>query len=306
MFGHGSRTKHRSAPTLGVALALGILLSATLSACGGASSSSSSASSASAAQTSSASTSPSESGSSASGGEVVVKFGATPITSAQVNHWMAVLAGQTYYGLSSAGTEPVGLVSDPPDYGACVHRLEVAIATSPTAKKGADQSAGRLLTKCRQLNQKVRGQAVTFLIQMQIVNSLAAEQGVGASEAEVLSSYATSSRERFHSAAEQAAFLAARRTGRADELAIARRDLLSRKALAKLKASGKGLTDVARLEAALKAKTDCSPGYVVEQCSQFKGEAPVSVANPTGSIVTEQIVALITGRCTNLQACGKE
>jgi hypothetical protein len=295
MFGRSG--KFFSAP------AVGVLLTCTLCACGGASSSSSSPS-ASAASTNSASHASSESSATPGASDVVARLGSAPITRAQVNHWMGVLAAQDYYELSKGQTEPAGLVSDPPDYGACVHRLEVALSTSPSAQKGAALAGAQLLTKCRELNQKVRGQAVTSLLEAQIVNALAAEQGVSASEAEVLRSYEASSNEQLHSKAAQAAYLAARRTSIADELTVARNELLSRTALSKLKGKGGGMTDVAKLEQRLKAKTDCSPGYVVEQCSQFHGEAPAD-ANPSAAVLTEQIAALLTGRCVNVAACGK-
>jgi hypothetical protein len=217
---------------------------------------------------------------------------------------MKLLAAQGYYELSGRQTEPEGLVSDPPSYGRCVQRLEAAIAAS-AAHKGAPPEGVRLLSKCRQLNQRVRAEAVSFLIGVQIVGALAAQQGLSASEAEVRKAYEMTSHERTKS--EQAAYQSARGATIADELVYARKNVLSSKVLEKLKASGAGLGAVAAFEKQLKARTDCRPGYVVQQCRQSTTpEVPNTPSTPSGAVLTEQIAALLTGRCINRPACAKE
>jgi len=287
---------------LSIALALGVWLALGLCACGGASGGSSNSGS----TTNASAEASGESGTAPGASEVVVKFGSTPITRAEVNHWMPVLAAQDYYELSDAHTEPEGLVSDPPRYGACVAHLEAALAAASSAQKSAPPAGVELLSKCRLLNQRIRDQALSFLINLKIVEAVAEEQGVSASEAEVLKEYEASTHKQFASKAQRDSSALARRTTRANELVLSRRDLLSRKALERIKASGHGLSQIAALEKALIAKTDCSPGYVVAECSQFHGEAPQSPANPSAAILSEQLAALLTGRCTNKAACGKQ
>jgi hypothetical protein len=239
-----------------------------------------------------------------SSGQVVAKVGSTPITQGQVNHWMATLAGGDYYELSRHSTIPANLASDPPRYSTCVSQLEAAAAAAP--HKLYEVSGVQLLTKCRQLYQQLRTQATAFLVKALYVQGVASDFEVGASDPEVLGFYKRSTKERFPSEAVASSYLTARRATLSDELLVMKLDLLSQKTLEKVKAQGtSGSSDLAQAEARWTAKTDCSPGYVVEHCKQFHGEAAHTAANPSAAVLMEQVAAIATGRCTNLAACGK-
>jgi hypothetical protein len=287
------------------AVALLLVLALALSACGG--SSSSSGSSSSAALSSSSASEPASSAAPSLGsdsGEVVAKVGSTPITKAQVSHWMGTLAGGDYYELSRKHEVPAGLVSDPPRYSACVSQLEASSAAAP--RKLYELSGVQLLTKCRELYQALRTQAIAFLVHALYVPGLASDFGITVSDQEVRQFYKKSTAERFPSEAANESYLKDRRASLSDELLVAKLDLISQKTLTKVKAPGSGgLPALSRSEARWKAMTDCKAGYVVEYCKQFTGEAPHTAANPPASVLMEQVAALVTGRCTNLAACGK-
>ncbi len=273
------------------AVAVAALLVATMGACGGGSSGTSSASA----------TDSSGSGS----GEVLARVGSTPITKAQLTHWMGTLAGGDYYELSAKHTVPANLVSDPPNYGACVASLEAAAAAAPV--KLAQPTGVQLLTKCRQLYQAIRAQAMALLVEIQWVLGLGSDEGITVSDAEALAFYNKSMAERFPKRAELSRYQADRRTSASDELLLIKKNLVSEKLLAKVKSQGSaGTAGFIRAQASETAKTDCHPGYVVEYCMQFHGEASGSVASPPASVLVEQVAALATGRCINRPACAKQ
>jgi hypothetical protein len=278
-------------PRLYVAAALAALLIIVLTSCGGGSSSNGSAKS-------------SASSSGASSGEVVAQVGATPITKPQVSHWMATLAGGDYYELSHHNTVPAELVSDPPRYSTCVSHLEASAAAAP--RKLYNVTGVQLLTKCRQIYRALRAQATAFLVRALYVAGLAGDLGVTVSDQEALQNYKRSTAERFPIPAEATRYLSSRRATLTDELLVEKLDVLSQKTLAKLKAQGSsGPATLSQSEARWTAKTDCHPGYVVEHCKQFHGEAPHTAANPPASVLMEQVAAIAIGQCINIAACGK-
>jgi hypothetical protein len=238
-----------------------------------------------------------------SSGNVVAQVGADPITKASVSHWMATLAGGDYYQLSSKRTVPEGLVSEPPNYARCVARLEAAAASAPV--KGGTQTGVALLTKCRQLYQALRTQAVGYLVSARWLINLARDEGLTATDAEVTQLYNQLKAREFPKPAEQQQYLASRRLSLADELLIVKLDVLGQKVTQQIASGGKQAT--ARfIEAGKKwtAKTTCDAGYVVEHCKEYTGQAASSV--PAPSVLMEQVARVVTGRCINLAACSEQ
>ena len=227
-----------------------------------------------------------------------------PITRAEVSHWMATLAGGDYYDLSRRHTIPLGLVSDPPNYGQCVTSLKAAAAASP--RKIPGETGAKLLNKCHQLNRALRYQAMGLLVQVLWFVGVAGSEGLKASDAEVLDYYHKTTAPQFPKASELSAYQAARRVSTADELLLIKKNVLSQELLAKYKAQGAAATaSITRAETEWTRKTDCSPGYVVEHCKQDKGEASAPAGTPPASVLIEQVAALATGRCINIPACAK-
>jgi len=236
-------------------------------------------------------------------GEVVARVGATPITRAQVNHWMSTVAGGDYYEVSFGHTVPEGLVSDPPRYGACVARLEATSAAAPS--KANQPSSVELLTKCRELHQVLRLQAIALLVEIEWILGLAAEEGISASDEEVLAAYNKSTGERFANRTAVSRNQVARRISVSDELLLFRKNVLASKLLAKLKSHGE-VVNLSRLEARWTPKIDCRPGYVVEHCRQFRGAPHPSPSRPSAAVLMEQVDGLATGRCRATSTCGKQ
>ena len=240
-------------------------------------------------------------GGGASSSDVVAQVGETSITKADLNHWMSTLAGGDFNEVSAKHTVPAGLVSEPPNYAACVARLEAVAANAATGRP--KPAAAQLLSKCRQLYQALRLQALSYLVRAHWLIGLEGEVGVKATDEEVMQLFKEARAREFPKKGEFQQFLANTRRSLADEMFVTKLNLLSQKFQQKLTTGGKQM--IARFtEAGRKwtAKTNCRAGYVVQHCRQFTKEPPPSTPPP--SILMEQ-VAVITGRpCVNSPACG--
>jgi hypothetical protein len=243
-------------------------------------------------------------GAGAPAGEIVARVGASAITRPQVSHWMTSLAGQFYFSLSHGHVLPDGLLSDPPRYAACVSSLEATAAASP--KKVGGVTGVVMLRKCRQMYRGFKAQATEQLVRALWLAGVAADEGVKVSDAEAQAVYERDSRQRNGGAAGAQAYLRNTHRSVADELLVAREELLAEKLQQKLRSEGAQAGQrLQQAEARWVAKITCSPGYVVEHCSGFKGEPPSSAAPPV-TVLTEQVATLATGRCTNNAACSKQ
>ena len=233
-------------------------------------------------------------------GEVVAQVGEYSITRAEVSHWMSTLAGGDFIEVSKGHTVPAGLVSEPPNYAACVARLE-AVAVSPATGR-PKPTAAQLLSKCRQLYQALRLQALSFLVESKWMIGLYGEEGLKVTDAEVVQLFKRieaelSPKEEFQQ------YLARRRRSLSDELFIVKLDVLRQKAAQKLNTGGKQmLAEFTEAGRRWTARTSCRAGYVVQHCKQYTGQSAPSLASP--AVLLEQ-VAGITGRpCINRGACG--
>jgi len=122
-------------------------------------------------------------------------------------------------------------------------------------------------------------QALGFLITSQWVLGEAAARHIEVSEAEVKQRYAKLLHESFPKAGSLKKYLAKSGETEADLLARIKVELLASKIAAKVtagKSSGQRSTLLSAFEnsfhAHWKAYTDCKPGYVMEDCKQYKGK----------------------------------
>lgn len=236
--------------------------------------------------------------------QVVARVGTVAVTRGQVNHWMGTLAGQDYYDVSHQQTVPDGLVSDPPNVGRCAASLEAAVAAG-RASGESPESGSALLAKCRQLAEALKLQATAFLTATQLAIGFAEEEGARATEGEVKQSLDATVMREYGSEAKYDRYLAARRTSLSDALLEARLALLGRKVLAKLD-TPVGRTHYAQGLERWVTRVSCKPGYVVENCLQYKGEKASGGHTLPPAVLMEQVSALVTGKCANKAACAKQ
>jgi hypothetical protein len=234
--------------------------------------------------------------------EVVVQTGGSPITKAEVDHWMSTLAGGDFYEIAHKHTIPAGLVSEPPNYAACVTRLERVAASS--YKGPSKPTAVQLLGKCRQLHQALKLQALNFLVEAEWMIGLYGEKGLKATDGETAQLLKEiKARQYPKGEAEFQQFLASNRRSLPDELFVVKLDVLRRKAAQKLSAGGKVLATFTEAGRIWTTKTSCHAGYVVQHCKQYTGQQPPS-SLPSPAVLLEQVAVLTGVPCINKPACG--
>lgn len=266
-------------PAAGVAAIISVVVSITLAACGGGASHSSS--------------------DTAVGKQVVAEVAGTPIVRAQVNHWMTSLAGLDYYVVSLKNTIPPGLVSDPPDYEHCLEQLENAINR---VRGRLTETKAQLMHRCRQLNEALKLQATSHLVSALRTIALARAIGISPSDVEVQKRYAGATASEYPTQADYRHYLENTHGSSSDGLLEAKIGLIGDRTLEKVK-SPTVRARYLKTAQQWRSKITCSPGYVVEYCKQYKGATYPS--GPPASVQMEQLAALITGHCVNLEACAK-
>ena len=226
---------------------------------------------------------------SVSSANTVAVVGDAVITKANLNHWMKTIVGGDFFERIKRRA-PLGLVAEPQDYAACVSASETLVAES---KQGTPFTQADLRTKCTQLYQGVKQQAVIFLISAQWRINEGAENGMRLSDAEV-SRYAREANTRdFPKSGELAKYLADRRWVPSDQLYQFKRNLLTTKLKDKIdaqdnaKAQSSFIDFIKNNVKKRTAETNCRPGYITFQCRQFKapGEQPLAPL-----IVLEELV----------------
>jgi foldase protein PrsA len=235
--------------------------------------------------------------------EVVVQAGGSSITKAEINHWMSTLVGGDFYELAHKHTVPAGLVSEPPNYAACVARLEAVVRSS--YKGPSKPTAAQLLSKCRQLHQGLKQQALNYLVQAQWLIDLAGEQGIQATNGEVMKLFNEVKARQFPKKGEFQQYLASNRRSLADELFVMKLDVLQRKIKQKVDTGGERMLALfTEAGQRVTAKTSCHAGYVVQHCKQYTGQPASPPSLPSPAVLLEQVAVLTGIPCINHPACG--
>jgi hypothetical protein len=217
----------------------------------------------------------------------VARVGDVAISKESLSQWMGILAGGDFYELSHI-TLPKGIVSEPLDYPTCTSELK---ALAPKLE------AAQLRSKCLELHEALRLQALGYLIGAQQGFDVDAELGVTVNGGEIQRALKAVEAEQFPSQAELREYLAERDWTLSVEQFIIKRDLLSEKTAAKLSARFHGeaqaVTYLDGLKAKWVARTSCSPGYVVLHCAKYtpalaKAEAAVP---PPANLIHEIVLA---------------
>jgi foldase protein PrsA len=196
------------------------------------------------------------------------------VSKATVAHWLPL---EAIISVEPNPQQPVrkGEVPDPPHYTACIAYLGAATlkATSPQTRP----SAAQLKSECRQRYEDIRRHTIEFLITNVWLNAEAAAQGVRASDNEVAERFAGFKREHYPTEAAFQRFL--KNTGQtiSDDLLLERFGLLSTKLDQKL-IRERGIAGATRFTRDFPKRwaaiTNCTAGYVVPDCKQYKGPLP--------------------------------
>lgn len=229
-------------------------------------------------------------GSGGASADAVAHVGDTAITEASLSHWMSSIMGGDFYELTGK-VAPTGLVSEPPNFAACVTALEgYEAAPAPGSAKDASTT---LRHKCEQLHLAIKQQALAYLITAYVAVGEGAEQGLTANGSEIEHLFKQIQEAQFPTEAQLSQYLANRHWTLKDELFLVKRDLLSQKLTTKLKHKFTGpsgeralINYVREVRGRWTAKTTCRPAYVVEGCKEHN---PSSSAGPSPSALIQEL-----------------
>jgi hypothetical protein len=214
---------------------------------------------------------------------VVRVAGAGGVDRTALAHWIAVQAGADY---QSRPTHPIppGVTPDPPLYRQCIIHLRAEpIGPDPqnANKPKPKPTDANLKKECESEYEVLRQHVLLILTSFQWLAGESARQGIHVSDATVRKELERFRKEQFSTTAAFQEYL--RNSGQTyeDELLRMRVDLysneLARVAGAKAHAASKRGAFEAYLKTAgviarrWAAKTSCTPGYVTQNCSNYKG-----------------------------------
>lgn len=207
---------------------------------------------------------------------VVVHVGSRAITQATVAHWTHIVAIKDYE-LKPTKPVPAGVVPDPPDYTQCIARSKIpALGTT----KGASGTPAQLKRKCQEQLMQLRDQAISFLINCEALLQEGAARGLKASDKEIAQRFASVKEAEFPVKGTFQRYLGFVGETMADQRFRARVKVFTKKIQAQI-LSAKGETQTQRYRAFAEfgnefpvrwaRKTRCAHGYVVPNCSEYRG-----------------------------------
>jgi hypothetical protein len=209
---------------------------------------------------------------------VVARVRGAPITKAQVDHWMSVVAA----GASTGPRQPKFQTPKPPRYQACIAYL----AKYPSFGAGVEPlksfSQGSLKAKCEFEYEKEKLKALYVLIAYDWVTGEAAELGAKLAPGALSGTLDAFAHQSFPNGEGLSGYLASMRQTKADITMEIKQELLVSAVQRKLEAQPRvrELTQQQRQLVLTKfgqeyrrkwtQRTDCQAGYVVPICKQYK------------------------------------
>jgi hypothetical protein len=208
------------------------------------------------------------------GDSIVARVEDNSITKATLDHWTdveAVLAHEA----EPKKPVPRGVIPDPPSYVKCIAYSKTAPSLE---RERLPQSRAQLKRQCEARRRTLQRHVLDILITHYWLLGEGGENGVKVTAAEIGGVKA----QIFPTAASFHRYLTLTGEHPADERLIIEKDLLNTKLLRLAEAKSKPKSahehEHAVIEAATaftnkwKARTSCSPGYVVTECKQYKGQ----------------------------------
>ncbi len=220
--------------------------------------------------------------------ETVAQVGGYAITKAMVNQWMTEKVGEDYYEVATHESPP-RLVSEPADYPACIASLKAIAPIPGEGKPQAQPTVAQLTSKCKELYQAIKTQALAYLVSSYWSINFDADHGIKVTGEEVQQKLKQIRAERYPTEGEFQHLLTSMRRTLSQELLIVKLDLLGQKLEKKLQNGGPQLSATFIREAKSAATSaSCRPGYVVEYCKGYKAPQTTSAAS-TPAVLLEEI-----------------
>jgi hypothetical protein len=202
-------------------------------------------------------------------GDVAVRIGQRKITAAAVAHWIPIEARLAYEVVPQRPV-PRGVVPDPPDYTACVAYLR---KPNPSGAGGASVSRAQLRKACAERYTSIKQHVLDILIRYQWLLGEAADRGLRVSDAQARGLLQQQERTQGRGAFRR--YVSYTGLTSSDVLLRVRYTILESEVFggggAGVRGERQRLRTVAEFNSRWRAKTDCSPGYVIADCRQYGG-----------------------------------
>ena len=195
-----------------------------------------------------------------------------------LDHWMRAVVA-TDFRVSVGTKAPKGLASEPKDTNEC---SKAAMKIVPRTFAGKLKlSDAEIAKKCRELHVAIRNQAIQYLLSAQWTMLEAKELGVQLSDAELHKEFLRWRANSYKTDAKFQEYMRERGLVLSDVLYQLRRNILVTRILPKFQArvrkAGGGEKVYAKLALEryhkLIEKTSCKPGYVMEDCKEYREPA---------------------------------
>jgi hypothetical protein len=209
-------------------------------------------------------------GSSSSHSDPLAQVGHYTITKAMIGQWMMPMVGEDFFSILTR-TAPAGLVAEPADYPACVAALKTLTPIPGSGSSQPQPTDAELEGRCEKLQQAIRYQALTFLVNSYWNINFAASHGITATSREVEEQLQRAKVTEYPTQAQLENYLTSRHRTLQQQLFELKLELLQEKLLHKASAGGQQAASA--LASELEAQTSpatCSAGNVVEHCKGFK------------------------------------
>lgn len=197
------------------------------------------------------------------------------ISRATLDHWMRTTVSADYR--ARIGTKaPLGLASEPAKASECVAAAQKIV---PHDSRGKSKLSDSLIaSKCHELHEAIKEQALGALITSQWTAIEAAQAGIHVSPAQLHAAFERYRNQDLPTEAELQKYLAERNWGVSDMIFEVKQRLFEAGLKPKFEAEVKraGGTDAAYAKLALAqyrshvAKTSCKDGYVVSGCKEYR------------------------------------
>jgi hypothetical protein len=203
---------------------------------------------------------------------VVAQVGATAITEGVLAQWMTETAASDFYSISSH-VGPPHLVAEPANYPACVTELK---KLTPIPGEGPPQhqpTPAQLLTRCKELYETVKKQALAYLIGVYWSKAYDASHGIQLTHTETEQGLQRIHAEQYSKPGAYPQMLTNNGRTAAQEQFILENELLNKKVTAKLIDEGEKAATSFDQEAEqenTQNDANCRPTYIVAHCKGYK------------------------------------
>jgi hypothetical protein len=205
-----------------------------------------------------------------SSGPVLAQIGSYQITRGLLAQWMAETVASDFYIVTSH-IVPLGLIAEPANYPECVSELH---KLTPIPGKGPPQpqpTPAQLMTKCEELYETVRHQAMEYLVSSYWSKNYDAAHGITITPAETQQAVQRIKTEQYPQPGAYQQLLAhSRRTPQQQEFII-ENELLNQKVINRLTHDTTKAANEFNSEAEHNGNNaTCHPGYIVVHCKGYQ------------------------------------